>query len=207
MSGSSDDIQRSPLQQKALDGELGNWSQETWGKLDAYVPKLRQFVSRRDPENASDITQQVLVAVMLASRKGLDEPTYVPAYLQRIASNQMNMRHRKETDRKTGEPRVYGFSDSADHDNFLNNAPARNGDPVARLQLDEIQREVDKMPPAYREVFDLCLLQGNDQKRTAEMTGLTVAAVKANVHRIRERLREQGLGTGLVPAHAESHQR
>lgn len=55
----------------------------------------------------------------------------------------------------------------------------------------KVREAVDKLPPNLREVLVLRDMEDLSNQETAERTGLTVAAVKARLHRARALLREQ----------------
>lgn len=200
VSSSSEDASLSPLQRASREGKLGTWSEEVWRKIDAYLPKLRAFVrrksfdSRMNSEN-EDVTQQLVLDAIQASRKGVDEPTYVPAYLQTMASNEIRDRVRKERVRPMGH-RIL-FKKAVNEDDFFKGMECRKENPIAALQVQEIERIVKKMSRPYREVFEVHFLEGHDLAETARILGTSVQAIKSRNYRLREKLNEYAQANGF----------
>ncbi|MGQ9486837.1 MAG: sigma-70 family RNA polymerase sigma factor [Armatimonadota bacterium] len=61
---------------------------------------------------------------------------------------------------------------------------------LAKELREKVWEAVDKLPPNLREVLILRDMEDLSNQETAERTGLTVAAVKARLHRARALLRE-----------------
>lgn len=67
--------------------------------------------------------------------------------------------------------------------------------PLKNVENDELKKILDesisKLGPDYRIVFMLRDIEGNSTEETAEITGLTVPAVKSRLHRARAFLRKE----------------
>lgn len=59
-----------------------------------------------------------------------------------------------------------------------------------RLDIEEKLRLVQKLPPAYRAVFNLHVIEENTHEEIAELLGISVGASKSNLSKARTKLRE-----------------
>jgi RNA polymerase sigma-70 factor (ECF subfamily) len=131
-----------------------------------------------DPARAEELTQEVFVR---AWRK-LDQfrgDASLSSWLHRIAVNTAYQSLRSERRRRTHESR------GSDH-HWLNGGASsdRPG------QLLDLERAIADLPPGARSVFVLHDIEGYKHKEIAELTGLAVGTLKAQLHRARKLLRE-----------------
>jgi RNA polymerase sigma-70 factor (ECF subfamily) len=72
---------------------------------------------------------------------------------------------------------------------------AADDDPHGEAERSDLRRHLDaaieKLPPDYRAVFALRDIEGQSTEETAQVLGLSVAAVKSRLHRARAFLREE----------------
>ena len=116
------------------------------------------------------------------------------SWVHRIAANHalMRIRHRKVAEAAGEELKGPAFTDRES----LEEAPASDwGRPADEQALDAelgraIQAASDSLPELYREAFLLKDVEGLGYEEIAEMTGISVPAVKSRLHRARLALRE-----------------
>lgn len=102
------------------------------------------------------------------------------AWLFTIARRLAVDRFRREGLAWEENPAALGAAASVD-------APDRRAE--ARDELARLQRALDQLPPARREVILLSRLAGLDAAEIARITGSTAAAVRVQLHRALQRLR------------------
>ncbi|MEB2773730.1 RNA polymerase sigma factor [Algoriphagus sp. D3-2-R+10] len=59
------------------------------------------------------------------------------------------------------------------------------------MQYDELVRLIQRLPTAYRNVFNLYILDGYTHEEIAKMLDISIGTSKSNLSRAREKLREQ----------------
>ena len=69
------------------------------------------------------------------------------------------------------------------------NAVSENEDAVSHLAYQELIDMVQQLPPAYRTVFSLAVLDGYTHEDIAHELGISVGASKSNLSRAREKLK------------------
>ncbi len=130
-----------------------------------------------DPGRAEELTQDTFVRAWrkLGSFRG---DAAFSSWLHRIAINTVYQAGRAEKRRRARHHRAQG--------------PAGEG-ATARaapgLKVD-LERAIAGLPPGARSVFVLYDIEGYRHAEIAELTGLAVGTVKAQVHRARRLLRE-----------------
>lgn len=128
----------------------------------------------RDREAARDLTQEILMAVLMALRKGkLRDAEKLSAFVQGTARNLINNYLREKARRLECD------LDAAD-------GPAK--DPVKELELaDEqrlIRRELEGFSPVDRQILLLSLVDGHSLLEVAQRLGLSHDAVRARRSRM-----------------------
>ncbi|MEB2783052.1 RNA polymerase sigma factor [Algoriphagus persicinus] len=58
------------------------------------------------------------------------------------------------------------------------------------MQYDELAQLIQRLPTAYRTVFNLYILDGYNHEEIAKMLGISIGTSKSNLSRAREKLRE-----------------
>ena len=124
-----------------------------------------------------DLAQLVFIKMFRAIGR-LHDAAQFEAWLFRLARNTCIDHLRRQKLRRIFTP----FS--AEHENIAEPAGA-----VDAEELDALRHALQQLPPKDRALLALAQ-EGRSQVEMAEATGTTVMAVKARLHRARERLRE-----------------
>jgi len=72
---------------------------------------------------------------------------------------------------------------------LVKNAVAVNEDALSRLAYEELITMVQRLPPAYRTVFSLAVLDGYTHEEIAKELGISIGASKSDLSRAREKLK------------------
>jgi RNA polymerase sigma-70 factor (ECF subfamily) len=162
-----------------------------------YERKIYNLILRQigDREEAEDLTQETFLNAF-RSFPAFRGDCKIHTWLCQIALNQCKNRFRQRDRRRTLE------GPSLD-------APALGGeDPTRPLEIADwdqspqdvllrketyryVLRAIDSLPTEYREVIVLCDLQRISYQEIAEITGLSLEAVKTRIHRGRLMLRRK----------------
>ncbi len=157
--------------------------------VNAYSDSLYRLAYRllRNETAAEDVVQETF----LSAFKGLDNfdgRSKLSTWLFRIAYNNALMRLRAEKpvaalvdeeDESTGPAVVVPWHETPE-------------DVLSRQEMKEVlDRAVASLPPTLRAVFELRDIQEHSTAETAEILGLSQAAVKVRLHRARLALREE----------------
>ncbi len=159
--------------------------------------RLTGFIRRsvRDQTDAEDILQDVFHEFVEAYR--LPEPIeQVSAWLFRVARNRIVDRFRKKKEQSLDDIDDEGERDADDAYRLDLALPSPEGGPEAqyarRLLLDALQRSLDQLPQAQREVFVAHEIEGVSFKELASRSGAPVNTLLARkryaVLQLRERL-------------------
>ncbi|MEM9544843.1 MAG: sigma-70 family RNA polymerase sigma factor [Bacteroidota bacterium] len=76
-------------------------------------------------------------------------------------------------------------------DNEVIQIPEKNETIIEKLTTDEILAEVAKLPDAYREIFNLAVIDGYSHKVIGEMMGIEEASSRSRLSRAKSMLRDQ----------------
>ena len=146
-----------------------------------------------NPDLAADVLQEALIRAFRALPQFRGDASFA-TWLYRIARNlcvrkqqQMLAHPTISLDQPLGE--------EEDADTLLRQMTDWGAQNPQQVVLEEeirqkVREAVDKLPPNLREVLVLRDMEDLSNQETAERTGLTVAAVKARLHRARALLRE-----------------
>ncbi len=142
----------------------------------------------RNRDKAEHIMQETFFS-MIKSLHQFDGNSKISTWLYRIVSNHCLMLARKDKSRTfvsiDNDDELYGDKYTADWSNI----PNLN---IENTELKKILDEsIDKLSPEYRIVFLLRDVEGLSTEETAELTELTVPAVKSRLHRARAFLRKE----------------
>jgi RNA polymerase sigma-70 factor (ECF subfamily) len=160
--------------------------------LKQYQPQIYRFGMKmcRDREDAQDILQETLFAAVRTLQK-FRGASSVSTWLYAIARSFCLKKRR----RSASAPQVVSLESQAPE---ARTAPDTGPGPEGALAHREIAVALDSaiaaLEPDYREVLVLRDVEGLPASEVAEVTGLSVAAVKSRLHRARAALRES-----LVP--------
>src|SRR3954469_16248307 len=146
--------------------------------------------------DASEVTQDAFLKAF-SSLATLQKPDAFGGWLMRIVSNlSLNYRRSRKT-RKAQLPlddllgaTEAGQSDAAGGSDWM----AQSGDPVRRLESEEMGRRLQKalqeMPEKQRMAIVLFAIEGRPQKEVAETLECSVEAVKWHVFQGRKKLKD-----------------
>jgi RNA polymerase sigma-70 factor, ECF subfamily len=142
----------------------------------------------RDRDKAEHIMQETFFS-MIKSLHQFDGNSKLSTWLYRIVSNHCLMLARKDKSRTfvsiDNDDDLYEDKYTADWSSI----PNQN---IENAELKRILDEsIDKLSPEYRVVFLLRDVEGLSTEETAEMTELSVPAVKSRLHRARAFLRKE----------------
>ncbi len=142
----------------------------------------------RDRDKAEHIMQETFYS-MIKSLHQFDGNSKLSTWLYRIVSNHCLMLARKDKSRTfvsiDNDDDLYEDKYTADWSNI----PNQN---IENKELKKILDEsINKLSPEYRIVFLLRDVEGLSTEETAEMTELSVPAVKSRLHRARAFLRKE----------------
>jgi RNA polymerase sigma-70 factor (ECF subfamily) len=142
----------------------------------------------RDRDKAEHIMQETFFS-MIKSLHQFDGNSKISTWLYRIVSNHCLMLARKDKSRTfvsiDNDDELYEDKYTADWSNIPNQD-------IENTELKKILDEaIDKLSPEYRIVFLLRDVEGLSTEETAELTELSVPAVKSRLHRARAFLRKE----------------
>ncbi len=168
------------------------------GLVDAFSDKIYNLALGllKNEQDAEDVVQDTLLQVF-EKIGSFREEAALSSWIYRIALNFSYMRIRKikRDDHLEIEEHMPRFQRSGMHMHPVVNWPEATDDSVMRKELGRLLREsIDRLPEKYRVVLTLRDVQGLSTEEVAEVTGMTVAAVKSRLHRARLFLRERLAG-------------
>jgi RNA polymerase sigma-70 factor, ECF subfamily len=142
----------------------------------------------RDKDKAEHIMQETFYS-MIKSLHQFDGNSKLSTWLYRIVSNHCLMLARKNKTRTfvsiDNDDELYEDKYTADWSHI----PNQN---IENAELKRIlDKSIEKLSPEYRIVFLLRDVEGLSTEETAELTELTVPAVKSRLHRARAFLRKE----------------
>lgn len=147
-----------------------------------------------NPDLAADVLQEAMIRAYRALPQFRGDASFA-TWLYRIARNLCVRRQQQEMALPTvslDQPFTEGDETATVLKQIVDFA-AQNPQQVvlAKEVRQKVQEAVDKLPPNLREVLVLRDIEDLSNQETAERTGLTVAAVKARLHRARALLRQE----------------
>ena len=154
---------------------------------DLLAPQLLGFFMRqvRNLALAEDLTQQTLMQLHAARRnyvRGSDARPWAFA----IGRNLLIDARRK------GQREVL-FETAEDQAGALDREVSRDSCPEdlasTRQMAERVQVELERLPPAQRDAYDMVRHEGFSVAETAQVMGTTPTAIKLRVHRVYEALR------------------
>ena len=169
--------------------------------LKRYQPQIFRFGMKmcRDPEDAREVLQDTLFAAARTLR-GFRGASSVSTWLYTIARSFCIKKRRHSV----FTPEVVSL-ESGTSDAF--GARDRGRDPERTLADREVgaalEEAIASLEPAYREVLLLRDVEGLSAAEVAEVTALSVAAVKSRLHRARASVRDR-LAPLLAPLPAQT---
>jgi len=166
--------------------------------LKQYQPQIYRFGMKmcRDPEDAQDILQETLFAAA-RTLHGFRGASSVSTWLYTIARSFCIKKRR----RSVFAPEVVSLETEA-HQGIPDDAPDPERNLATREVASALESAIAELEPEYREVLLLRDVEGLPAADVAEVTGLSVAAVKSRLHRARLAVRNR-LAPLLTPAAAK----
>jgi RNA polymerase sigma-70 factor (ECF subfamily) len=166
--------------------------------LGKYQPRVFRFGLKmcRNPDDAGDITQETLITMTRALgefRGASSVSTWLYTIARRFCLKKRRRRKGEPDEKEPLESISAGSSSVAD--------PARPPDEeVAGLQLQRtLEAAIAGLPAIYREVLVLRDVEGLTAPEVAEVTGLTIEAIKSRLHRARLMVREKVAPVLMIP--------
>ncbi|MBN1518302.1 RNA polymerase sigma factor [Candidatus Sumerlaeota bacterium] len=144
----------------------------------------------RDPEEADEIIQEVLIRVS-RHLHNLKDVSKFPSWVMRMTFNQCFTFLRK----KSRTSNFYSFEEDIEvAEEQTAFAPSRSHNPRQIMIRREIRREIDdailELPPRQRAAFSLFQLEGLSIREIADVLGTSEGAVKFNIHQARQKLKK-----------------
>ena len=163
--------------------------------VDAYSNKIYNLAigMLKKEQDAEDIVQDTLLQVFEKIHTFREEAA-LPSWIYRIAINfcYMKLRKGKRNDYIPIEDYMPRFEKSGMHETPVNDWSGKVEDKVLRKEMGEIITEnMDKLSEKYKTVIVLRDIQGFTTEEVANITGMTIPAVKSRLHRARLFLRER----------------
>ena len=142
-------------------------------------------------DEAECVLQETFLKVIQALPEFKGESS-LSTWIYRIATNFALMRLRGKKKQMSGLDDVDSNIKKETLENFNKSVAANPLSSVLNAELrEEMEQAISDLPPKFRSVFVLKDIEGFSLKEISEMTGLTLAAVKSNLHRARLFLRNQ----------------
>jgi RNA polymerase sigma-70 factor (ECF subfamily) len=173
------------------------------GKRDAFDALIHRYqrqavaVSYRllgNNHDALEVTQDAFLKAY-TSLGTLQKPEAFGGWLMRIVSNlSLNFRRSRKTRSQLPLDDLLGPADAQATDAGGSEWMARSGDPVRRLESQEmgqrLQQALNQLPEKQRQAIVMFTIQEMPQKEVAEALACSVEAVKWHVFQGRKRLKE-----------------
>jgi RNA polymerase sigma-70 factor (ECF subfamily) len=159
-----------------------------------YQDKIYNLILRLtgDPDDANDLTVETFLNAYRAWDRFRGDAK-VSTWLYQIAQNCCKNRFKQKDRQREREPISLDDTISTDGGELTREVADWRNAPE-RLLLDQeladqIRKAVEALPPDYREVLVLAQREELSYEEIAQITGLTVPAVKTRLHRARNKMR------------------
>ena len=139
-----------------------------------------------DPDDAQEVAQDTLLSMVRSVRDFRGEAS-LSTWLYTVARSFCIKKRR----RTKGAPAHHEPLDTAAHEQASAPAPSPEQTLLGRETRDAVAAALEQLEPEAREVVILRDLEGLTAPEVAQVTGLSVAAVKSRLHRARQSLRTQ----------------
>ena len=177
----ANDLRLAALMQAAQDGDRIAYA----GLLRELVPLLQRLMRRRlgflQPSDREDLVQDILLSLH-AARATYDPRRPFTPWLMSIAHHRMVDRARRHTRVWANEVLVDEFADSA-FDEVSDLPDSEYGDP------EQVRQAVKGLPAGQRTAIELLKLRELSLKEAANVSGMSVSALKVAAHRAIKALR------------------
>jgi RNA polymerase sigma-70 factor (ECF subfamily) len=158
-----------------------------FGELyDLLAPRLLGFLRRGtgDPALAEDLMQQTFLQIHAARERyetGFDVLPWAFAIARRLRIDAFRKSGREVLDPDSANQRAYS-------------GPSPFDDLAHRRTAETLQRCLDELPPAQREVYELVEGEGLTMMQAADVLSTTVMAIKLRLFRARQALQTTARG-------------
>jgi len=156
--------------------------EEAWAQkmlYETYYPKMIGVCMRysNDYEDARDILNEGFIKVFRFIEK-YKIGTSLESWIRRIMINSSIDYYRKEIRHRSEDidTAMYKLSDQTDV--------------VSDFSAQDILKAVQKLPPAYRAVFNLYVIEGYSHKEVSDELGITESTSRSNLVKARNRLKD-----------------
>lgn len=163
--------------------------------VDAFSDKIYNLAMGllKREQDAEDIVQDTLLQVIEKIDTFRGEAA-LSSWIYRIAINfsYMKIRKNKRDDYIPIEEHMPRFEKSGMHEYPVSNWADKADNQLARKEMRELIIEnIDKLSEKYKTVLVMRDIQGLSTEEVAEVTGMTIPAVKSRLHRARLFLRDR----------------
>ena len=157
------------------------------GKLRAQEKLYRMFAPKmfgvclrysRDRTEAEDNLQDGFVKVFMNIHKFRHEGSF-EGWMRRIMVNVSLMKYRKQHV-------LYPVEDITNYD-----SPGMSDGIIEKMAADELLELVQELPPSYRMVFNLFVIEGMSHQEISEVMNISTGASKSNLARARNILKRK----------------
>ncbi len=155
---------------------------QTWAQQRIYEENYRLMMTvcmrySNSSDDAFDILHEGFLKVFTNIRS-YEPGTLLQAWIRRIMVNTAIDFYRKESRRTTtdlDEARTLAYSHTH---------------PVDSMAAEEVMKAVQKLPPMYRSVFNMFVIEGYSHREIAETLNITESTSRSNLVKARTKLKE-----------------
>ncbi len=167
------------LMQKVQGGDKAAYTKLLY-ELTGYI---RNFVRPRlaNPEWADDVVQEVLISIHKSLHTYTSDRPFKPWMISIInfrVTDFLRKHYASRSDMKLS------LDENILHDHVTNSDHAG--------EYRDVEKALDGLPEIQQRVFKLLKIKGYSAKEVADMTGMSVSAVKVSAHRTLNKLKEIG---------------
>jgi len=142
-------------------------------------------------EDSEDILQETFMAVF-KSIKNFRGKSSLSTWIYKIAMNNILMKIRKKGNREFVDMDSYPVDFEKDYTAVSHHIPDQPLEGMIKKELKQkIDNYIDSMPENYKSVFILRDIEEFSRKEVSSILGISVPAVKSNLHRARIYLRDK----------------
>ena len=152
--------------------------------LAAVIPRLRRYalVLTGNPARADDLVQDTLTRAWDKRsrwRQGSDLRAWLFTIMHNIFVNQLAAARRD----------AVNVSLDAEDENGAAFQVSGDDNPTARIELQEVMRQIQRLPAEQREVLMLVAIEGMHYEEVSAMLGIPIGTVMSRLSRARDKLR------------------
>ena len=153
-------------------------------ELAAVIPRLRRYalVLTGNPTRGDDLVQDTLTRAWDKRsywRQGTDLRAWLFTIMHNVFVNQLSAARRDAAN----------ISLDAEDENGSALQISGDDDPTTRIELQEVMRQVQRLPAEQREVLMLVAIEGMHYEEVAATLGIPIGTVMSRLSRARDKLR------------------